>query len=201
MIYDWIPLEFLNSQTCPHWASSSSSIKVDVFLPWQRFLGWWTSALGSCDSQYSLSLKVWGLWFCSLSSFLRIQEELLIFHSVLLFTCWDRVTIYKLPTWIGIRSSLPVSTPHCILSANTVVFFPLPRTIAWIPNSGCGDYFTFTDNSSWYLHNDDFCLCLEMYPKGIELSCVILFALRWLSWHSVPLLYRQLCLAASASDC
>lgn len=85
------PPGVFNCQNCPHGASGSLSVTVQVFLllPWLPLSGP-ESAPGSCDSwRLPVSLQSWGHWFACAPALLRTQEELLTFQSVQLLTCQD----------------------------------------------------------------------------------------------------------------
>ena len=98
----------LFSQTCPHWASISSSVTAQIFLPGCWF-PWGFLFMGPHSSKLwffvstCLGLQFWGrgfaLWL-QFSSRCRKSSWFLVFQ---LFTwCYDRVTTSKLfPCQIG----------------------------------------------------------------------------------------------------
>lgn len=92
-----------NSQTCLHWACTSSSITVQVFLHQHWLPGQFLPVSLcpiSCDSLYLPDSPTLGAVACPMTSpLLQIQEELLIFHSVQFFMCFDGVAMFKLLTW------------------------------------------------------------------------------------------------------
>ena len=115
-----------------------------------------------------LSLQSQGRWF-ALCPPLSSQSSK---SCCILFIIQNCVMTSELLT-CRTGSSLPLCTFQLPLTEYNIVlmqFSPLPRTIAWIPSSRCSSYFTFFGNSSWYLHNYDFCLCLKMPTKGMEVS-------------------------------
>ena len=95
------PPGVFNSETCPHWASSSLSNKLRYSYSSTSF-----RVVSACESQLQVSHDSlnFPFWFSSLggsdlpvsSTLLWIQEDMLILQSVQLLTCWDKVVTSNL---------------------------------------------------------------------------------------------------------
>lgn len=83
---DWVPWEFLFSQTCPYWASRNAFMAIQVFLPGPGSCRGFCSHIVLLYTHLSVS-SLWGVVVCPVTSLLQwIREELWVFQFVQLFT-------------------------------------------------------------------------------------------------------------------
>ena len=161
------PLGVFSSLSCLPWASSNSSIRVQVFLPRHGFPCWCLPGVSALVNSYPLNSPfgslIWGEVVCLMPfPVLWIQEELLIFSLFSLL--------------LGPSDSFQVSY---MLNWKTCIWFFI-LTTSWqgqCDSAPCGVIFqdgSLTQLANWYLAGD---------ASQWHLTCQV----SWLPLHVVSL--------------